>query len=257
MKDRRTNQEFNMTWTLQKSLDAAAVTTAVVSTSTPAFSGDYDQARALARDRNDPQARMVADDPGRSGMDEACERGWNTRPPMPSSRTWPEVRTRIARMGLAAMLSGVGLPAAGQPVPEGGGSAQLAVKMTITLSGAQQVAAAAQAIAVRSGFRQSIVVLDDGGNLVVFYRMDAAQLAGFEVAMAKARTALFFQTTSKSFADRVLAGQVNVLGLPGAAPIDGGVPLMHDGHLVGAVGVSGASPAQDGQTATEAATALK
>ena len=86
--------------------------------------------------------------------------------------------------------------------------------------------------------------------------MDGAQLAGIQVALAKARTALLFQTTSKSFADRVLAGQTNVLGVPGAAPIDGGIPLMHEDKIVGAIGVSGASPAQDGETATAAAATL-
>ncbi len=79
-----------------------------------------------------------------------------------------------------------------------GAAAQLADKKVLTLAGAQQIAAAAQAIAVKNNFRQSIVVLDDGGNLLVFYRMDDAQLAGFQVAMAKAKTALMFQTTSKS-----------------------------------------------------------
>jgi glc operon protein GlcG len=138
-----------------------------------------------------------------------------------------------------------------------GAAAQLADKKVLTLAGAQQIAAAAQALAVKNNFKQSIVVLDDGGNLLVFYRMDDAQLAGFQVAMAKAKTALMFQTTSKSFADRILAGQTNVLGLPGAAPIDGGVLLMHEGKIVGALGVSGASPVQDGQTATAAAATLQ
>ncbi len=135
-------------------------------------------------------------------------------------------------------------------------AASFADKKMLTLAGAQKIADAAHALAVANNYRQSIVVLDDGGNLLVFYRMDGAQLAGFDVSMAKARTALMFQTTSKSFADRVLAGQTNVLGLPGAAPIDGGVPLLHDGRIVGAIGVSGASPTQDGQTATAAAAGL-
>ena len=138
----------------------------------------------------------------------------------------------------------------------GGALAQLADKKVLTLSAAQKLAMAAQTIAVSHNYRQSIVVLDDGGNMLVFYRMDGAQLAGIEVALAKARTALMFQTTSKSFADRVLMGQINVLGLPGAAPIDGGVPLIHDNAILGAIGVSGASPAQDGETATAAAAVL-
>lgn len=161
----------------------------------------------------------------------------------------------MIRLGLLLVVVLPVCGAAGQPAP--GNNRVLVDKKALTLAGARDVAAAAEAIAVRNSFRQSVVVLDDGGNLLLFHRMDGAQLAGFEVAMAKARTALFFQTPSKSFADRVLAGQTNVLGLPGAAPIDGGVPLMHDGQIVGALGVTGASPAQDGQTATEAANALK
>ena len=138
-----------------------------------------------------------------------------------------------------------------------GAAAQLADKKVLTLAGAQQIAAAAQAIAVKNNFRQSIVVLDDGGNLLVFYRMDDAQLAGFQVAMAKAKTALMFQTTSKSFADRVLSGQTNVRGLPGPAPTNAGAPRSPKGKIVGAIGVTGASPTQDGQTATAAAATLQ
>ena len=152
---------------------------------------------------------------------------------------------RLPLAGVAALLVGAGTA-----------SAQLTDKKALTLAGAQKLAAAAQAIAVSKNYRQSIVVLDDGGNMMVFYRMDGSQLAGIEVALAKARTALLFQTTSKSFADRVLAGHTNVLGLPGAAPIEGGVPLLHDNAIVGAIGVSGASPAQDGETATAAAATL-
>ena len=152
---------------------------------------------------------------------------------------------RLPLAGVAALLVGAGTA-----------SAQLTDKKALTLAGAQKLAAAAQAIAVSKNYRQSIVVLDDGGNMMVFYRMDGSQLAGIEVALAKARTALLFQTNSKSFADRVLAGQTNVLGLPGAAPIEGGVPLLHDNAIVGAIGVSGASPAQDGETATAAAATL-
>ncbi len=147
----------------------------------------------------------------------------------------------------------ISIPESAQAAIEGG----VVTKKTLTLAGAQRIAAAAQAIAVANKFRQSIAVLDDGGNLLLFYRMDGAQLAGVRVAMAKARTALEFQGPSKSFADRILAGQTNVLGLPGAAPIDGGVPLIQDGQIVGAIGVTGASPTQDGQTAVAAAATLK
>ena len=121
---------------------------------------------------------------------------------------------KMIRLGLLLAVMVPLCGAAAQPAP--GDAPVLADKKALTLAGARKVAATAEALAVRNGFRQSVVVVDDGGNLLLFHRMDGAQLAGFEVAMAKARTALFFQTPSKSFADRVLAGQTNVLGLPGA-----------------------------------------
>jgi uncharacterized protein GlcG (DUF336 family) len=136
-------------------------------------------------------------------------------------------------------------------------SAQVADKKALTLAGAQKIAAAAQAAAVSNHLKQSIAILDDGGNLLVFYRMDEAQLAGVQMAVGKARTALNFQGPSKGFADRIAAGQMNVLALPGMLPADGGLPLMYEGKIVGAVGVSGASPTQDGQTAATAAAALR
>lgn len=166
----------------------------------------------------------------------------------------------MSRAPLAAgllLLAGVARAAA-QPAPAGPpGDGALVSRSVLTLAGARKVEAAAEAHAAAHGYKQSVVVLDGGGNLVVFHRMDDAQLAGFRVALAKARTALEFRGPSKGFADRVLAGQVNVLGLPGAAPIDGGVPLMHGTELVGAVGVTGASPAQDGETAVAAAAAIQ
>ena len=156
----------------------------------------------------------------------------------------------------AWMLLAGAAGAAAQPAPPSADGA-LTTRSELTLAGARMVEAAAEAYAASHGYKQSVVVLDGGGNIVVFHRMDNAQLAGFRVALAKARTALEFQGPSKGFADRVLSGQVNVLGLPGAAPIDGGVPLMHGTELVGAVGVTGASPTQDGETAVAAAAAIR
>jgi glc operon protein GlcG len=135
--------------------------------------------------------------------------------------------------------------------------AQMADKKALTLQEAQKIAAVAEAAAVKNHLRQSIAIIDDGGNLLVFYRMDNAQLAGVKMAQGKAHTALFFQSPSKAFADRITKGQTNVLDLPGLLPADGGLPLMYQGQLVGAVGVSGASPTQDGQTAAAAAAALQ
>ncbi|TDV33626.1 uncharacterized protein GlcG (DUF336 family) [Paraburkholderia caballeronis] len=138
-----------------------------------------------------------------------------------------------------------------------GVQAQIADKKALTLAGAQGIVEAALAEAKSSQLRQSIAVVDDGGNLLAFVRMDDAQLAGVQMAVRKARTALLFQGPSKGFADRVAAGQLNVLALPDMLPADGGQPLVYGGKIVGAVGVSGASPAQDGQTALKAAASLQ
>jgi glc operon protein GlcG len=136
-------------------------------------------------------------------------------------------------------------------------SAQVVDKKALSLAGAQKIAEAAEAAAISNHLKQSIAILDDGGNLLVFFRMDDAQLAGIQMAVGKARTALNFQGPSKAFADRIVAGQTNVLGLPGMLPAEGGLPLMYDGKMIGAIGVSGASPTQDGQTAATAAATLK
>lgn len=130
-------------------------------------------------------------------------------------------------------------------------------RKALTLEGAQRVIDTALATAKANGFRQSIAVLDEGGNLIAFARMDDAQLAGVQMAMGKARTALMFQGPSKDFADRIAAGQLNVLALPGMLPADGGQPIVYGGKIIGAVGVSGASPALDGQTALKAAASLQ
>jgi uncharacterized protein GlcG (DUF336 family) len=130
-------------------------------------------------------------------------------------------------------------------------------KKALTLAGAQGVVDAALSAASSDKLRQSIAVVDDGGNLLAFVRMDDAQLAGIQMAIGKARTALMFQGPSKGFADRIAAGQLNVLALPGVLPADGGQLLVSGGKIVGAIGVSGASPAQDGQTAVKAAASLQ
>jgi uncharacterized protein GlcG (DUF336 family) len=87
--------------------------------------------------------------------------------------------------------------------------------------------------------------------------MDDAQLATYEVALAKGRTALLFQRPSKAFEDVVRGGFNGVLSLPGVVAVEGGVPLVVDGRVIGAVGASGGTPALDGQVANAGAAVLK
>jgi len=135
--------------------------------------------------------------------------------------------------------------------------AQLADKKALTLQIARQVVAAAEQTATANHFHMFVLIVDDGGNLMYLERMDDAQLGSFEVAMAKAHSAVFFKRPTKMFEDAVVKnGYTPVLKVPGAMPIEGGIPLLVDGHIVGAIGVSGGSPQEDGKVAQAGADAF-
>jgi glc operon protein GlcG len=136
----------------------------------------------------------------------------------------------------------------------GGLSAQLATKKALTLEAAKKIAAAAEAFAVKNNWNVVISVVDDGGHLLYLQRMDGAQLASVEISQMKARGALLYKRPTKVFEDRVASGGVNVMSLPGIAPVEGGVPITVDGQIIGAIGVSGVLSAQDAQVATAGAT---
>jgi len=126
---------------------------------------------------------------------------------------------------------------------------QLLQKKTLSLATAKQIATAAENEAAKNKWAQVIVILDDGGNLLYMERMDDSQLGSIDVAMSKARSALYFKRPTKAFQDAVAQGQMNVLKLPNAIANEGGVPLTVDGKIIGSIGVSGATAAQDGQVA--------
>ena len=130
-----------------------------------------------------------------------------------------------------------------------GSSQQLATRRALTLDTAKKIAAAAEAEAMKNKWTMYITVVDDGGMPIYVERIDDAQLGSFEVAMDKARSAVFFKRPTKVFEDQVAGGRTAVLKLPNALPVEGGIPLMADGKLIGAIGVSGGTPVQDGQTA--------
>ncbi len=134
---------------------------------------------------------------------------------------------------------------------------QLADKKALTLQIAKQVAAAAEQQAAANHLHMFVLIVDDGGNLMYLERMDDAQLGSFDVALGKARSAVFFKRPTKMFEDAVIQkGYTPILKLPGAMPIEGGIPLMFDGHLVGAIGVSGGTPQEDGRSAQAGADAF-
>src|SRR5690349_20785832 len=123
--------------------------------------------------------------------------------------------------------------------------AQLPTKQVLTLDAAKRIAAASEAEARKRGATVVIAVVDDGGYLLVLERLDDTQVASVDVGIAKARTAAIFRRPSKVFEDQVKNGRVSALALPGAVALQGGVPIIIDGKVVGAVGVSGNSPQED------------
>lgn len=125
----------------------------------------------------------------------------------------------------------------------------------IPLEKAKTVAAAALAEAQKNGWLMAVTIVDPSGELVFFEKMDGTQLGSIDVAIAKARSAILFKRPTKGFDDAVVAGGagLRILKLPGAMPIEGGIPLVENGKIIGAIGVSGAQPPQDGQCATAGA----
>ena len=136
-----------------------------------------------------------------------------------------------------------------------GASAQLPTKKVLTLNVAKKIAAAAEAEANRRGSTVVIAVVDDGGYLLVLHRLDDTQVASVEVGVGKARTAAIFRRPSKVFEDQVREGRVAALALPGATPLQGGIPIVYEGKVVGAIGVSGNSPQEDEDIAKAGAAA--
>lgn len=135
--------------------------------------------------------------------------------------------------------------------------AQLPTKQVLTLGAAKKIAAAAEAEALKRGATVVIAVVDDGGHLLLLERLDDTQVASVEVAIGKARTAAIFRRPSKVFEDQVRNGRVAALALPGATPLQGGVPITVDGKVVGAIGVSGNTPQEDEDIAIVGAAATQ
>ena len=150
-------------------------------------------------------------------------------------------------VGTALVLS-ASLASAQQPAPAPP-PAPPAYGPPITLEQAKKIMVGAEAEAKKNNWNVVMVVLDSGGNLVMLQRMDGAQFGSIEVAKDKAYSAVAFRRPTKAFDDALAQGGANlrILRLPGASPLEGGIPIVHDGKLIGAVGVSGVTSAQDAQ----------
>jgi uncharacterized protein GlcG (DUF336 family) len=128
------------------------------------------------------------------------------------------------------------------------GSSQ--TKPYLTLSDAQRISDAAEAKAKSEGWNVVIAVLDDGGHLISLKRMDGVQIGSVDVAQAKAKSAVMFKRSTKIFEDTMKGeGGSRIATLPHAVGVEGGLPIFKDGVIVGAIGISGVTSAQDGMVA--------
>ena len=127
--------------------------------------------------------------------------------------------------------------------------AQLVEKTALTLDGAKRIAVAAEQKAKAEGARVVIAVVDEGGSLLLLERLDDTQVASVNVGIDKARTAAIYRRPSKVFEDQVKNGRVSALALHGAVALQGGIPIVVEGKVIGAIGVSGETPGQDEEIA--------
>jgi uncharacterized protein GlcG (DUF336 family) len=147
------------------------------------------------------------------------------------------------------LILGASIASAQQPAPAVAPPPPPPYGPPITLEQAKKVMVGAEAEAKKNSWNVVMVVLDSGGNLVMLQRMDGAQFGSIEVAKDKAYSAVAFRRPTKAFDDALAQGGANlrILKLSGAAPLEGGIPIVVDGKLIGAVGVSGVTSAQDAQ----------
>jgi uncharacterized protein GlcG (DUF336 family) len=130
---------------------------------------------------------------------------------------------------------------------------------SIDLAWAKQVIAAGQAEARKNGWPVAIAIFDTAGQLVAYEKMDDTQTASIQVAQDKGRSAVIYRRPTKVFEDVVAGGPggARILALNGASPIEGGLPLVRNGKIIGGIGVSGVTSQQDGIVAKAGADALK
>ena len=122
-------------------------------------------------------------------------------------------------------------------------------KLTLTLDDARKIAAGAEAEAKSNNWPVVIAIVDEGGHLLYLQRMNEAQYGSIQVAIEKAQAAIAFRRPTKVWEENIGEGRLRYLNLPGALPIEGGLPIIIEGQFVGAIGVSGVRSFQDAQIA--------
>jgi glc operon protein GlcG len=149
---------------------------------------------------------------------------------------------RLFCLGIGAMLIALNTIGTAQQLPS---------KRMLTLEAAKRMAVAAEAEAAKNNWLIAVAVVDDGGNLLLFHRMDDAKLVAVDIAMRKAKTAVFFQGETKALEEEVTkGGRTALLPIDGFMPLQGGFPIVVDGKVIGGIGVSGMSGEQDAQCAS-------
>ena len=117
---------------------------------------------------------------------------------------------------------------------------------SLTLDEARVMLQAAEQRADQDGWTVAIAIVDAGGHLLAFIRQPGTQLASIDVAIQKAVTSVYYKRPTKAFQDGIAGGNMALLSLPNFSAFEGGVPVVVDGEVIGAIGVSGVTPAQDG-----------
>jgi glc operon protein GlcG len=138
-----------------------------------------------------------------------------------------------------------------------GAGAQVLDKKVLSFGAAQEIAAAAAQAARARGVGVVIAVVDDAGHLVVLHRLDDTQVASVNVGIGKARTAAIYRRPSREFEEQIRAGRIAALALADSTPLQGGIPIVLDGKVIGAIGVSGDTPQVDEAIAVAGASAFR
>ena len=160
----------------------------------------------------------------------------------------------VARIAIIMMVASNGFGQTSFPAPP-----QTPYGMPIALDAAKKAAGAAAAEARKNSWNMALAIVDTGGHLVYFEKMDNTQVGSVDVAIAKARSSARFKRPTKAFQDALAAGGEGwrILSLEGATAVEGGLPLIAGGRIVGAIGASGGTAQQDGVTAAAGAGTVK
>jgi glc operon protein GlcG len=134
--------------------------------------------------------------------------------------------------------------------------AQLADRKALTLDGVKRIMAAAEKEAVANKWNVAIAIVDEAGELLMFQKMDDVQVASVDIALGKARSAARFRRPTKALEDTVAKGRTTLMAVEGVLPLEGGVPIVVDGRVIGAVGVSGVASQDDARIAEAGIAAL-